>query len=68
MDSTPLDLGHQFRLAMRKLASTVTVLTTREADEHHGMAATAVTSLSTEPPSLLVCVNRSASLHDPLHR
>lgn len=68
MDATPPDLGQQFRLAMRKLASTVTVLTTREADEHHGMAATAVTSLSTEPPSLLVCINRSASMHDPLHR
>lgn len=68
MDAIRPDLGHQFRLAMRKLASTVTVLTTREADEHHGMAATAVTSLSTEPPSLLVCINRSASMHDPLHR
>jgi len=62
------DLGQQFRAAMRKLASTVTVVTTREADEHHGMAATAVTSLSADPPSLLVCVNRTAAMHDTLHR
>jgi flavin reductase (DIM6/NTAB) family NADH-FMN oxidoreductase RutF len=64
----PQDLNQLFRAAMRKLAATVTVVTTREADEHHGMAATAVTSLSADPPSVLVCVNRSASMHDPMHR
>lgn len=62
------DLGLQFRAAMRKLASTVTVITAVDADEHHGMAATAVTSLSMDPPSLLVCVNRTASMHGALHR
>lgn len=61
------DVGLQFRAAMRKLASTVTVITARDANEHHGMAATAVTSLSMDPPSLLVCVNRTASMHDVLH-
>lgn len=61
-------LGQQFRAAMRKLASTVTVVTTLDADEHHGMAATAVTSLSVDPPSLLVCVNRGASMHDAVGR
>lgn len=60
------DLARSFRAAMRKLAATVTVVTTRDADGDHGMAATAVTSLSTSPPSLLVCVNRSASMHEPL--
>ena len=34
----------------------------------HGMAATAVTSLSVDPPSLLVCVNRTASMHDVVER
>ena len=32
----------------------------------HGMTATAVTSVSSNPPSLLACINRSASLHAPL--
>jgi flavin reductase (DIM6/NTAB) family NADH-FMN oxidoreductase RutF len=59
-------LVRDFKAAMRSLASTVTVITTRDNDEHHGMAATAVTSLSTQPPSLLVCVNQSASLHGPI--
>ncbi len=66
--ATDADLAQQFRAAMRRLAATVTVVTTREGDEHHGMAATAVTSLSVDPPSLLVCVNQSASMHDIVHR
>jgi flavin reductase (DIM6/NTAB) family NADH-FMN oxidoreductase RutF len=61
------DLGVQFRAAMRKLASTVTVITARDADEHHGMAATAVTSVSMDPPSLLVCVNQATTMHGALH-
>lgn len=56
-----------FRAAMRGLASGVSLVTTRDADgQPHGMAATAVMSVSAEPPRLLVCVNRSASMHDPL--
>lgn len=55
-----------FRLAMRRLASTVTILSTRVGAERHGITATAVVSLSFDPPSLLVCVNRSASVHRPI--
>lgn len=53
-----------FRLAMRRMAATVTVLTLVRDGRPMGMAATAVCSLSFDPPSLLACVNRSASLHD----
>ena len=66
--ATEADLAQQFRSAMRKLAATVNIVTTHHGDEHHGMAATAVTSLSFEPPSLLVCVNQTASMHDVVHR
>ena len=55
-----------FRNAMRRLAATVTIVTTEEGGRWHGMTATAVTSVSADPPSLLVCVNQSASLHAPL--
>jgi flavin reductase (DIM6/NTAB) family NADH-FMN oxidoreductase RutF len=69
MDALELaDLAQNFRFAMRKLAATVTVVTTHHDGEHHGMAATAVTSLSVNPASLLVCVNQSASMHDVVHR
>jgi flavin reductase (DIM6/NTAB) family NADH-FMN oxidoreductase RutF len=60
------DLRAQFRAAMRRHPAAVTIVTAADERRHHGMTATAVTSLSLEPPSLLVCVNRTALLHDIL--
>jgi flavin reductase len=61
------DLAGAFKGAMRRLATTVTIVTTRGPDERPmGMTATAVTSVSAEPPALLICVNRSASIHPSL--
>jgi flavin reductase (DIM6/NTAB) family NADH-FMN oxidoreductase RutF len=53
-----------FRAAMRCIASTVTVITAVDQNRHHGMTATAVTSLSVEPPSLLVCINQRTRFYD----
>jgi len=48
-----------FKEGMRKLAGAVTVVTTVGTDgARRGLTATAVCSLSTDPPSLLACVNR----------
>lgn len=55
-----------FRAAMRRLAGTVTIISTRHEARRHGMTATAVCSVCAEPPTLLVCVNRSASIHEPI--
>ena len=55
-----------FKTAMRRQAATVTLVTTKVAGRRHGMAATAVSSVTANPPTLLVCVNRSASMHDPI--
>jgi flavin reductase (DIM6/NTAB) family NADH-FMN oxidoreductase RutF len=55
-----------FRDAMRRLAATVTIISTRSGGIRHGMTATAVTSLSVDPPSLLVCVNKTGKLHQYL--
>jgi flavin reductase (DIM6/NTAB) family NADH-FMN oxidoreductase RutF len=61
------ELGDAFKSAMRRLATTVTILTTMNVENRPmGMTATAVTSLSADPPSLLACVNRSASIHSLL--
>ena len=57
-----------FRCAQRRLAASVAVITTGEGAAAVGMTATAVTSVSLEPPSLLVCVNRSATLNAALTR
>ena len=47
---------------MRRHAAGVCIITMGTGEEVNGMAATAVTSFSMEPPALLVCVNREASL------
>jgi len=57
-----LSLGPSFKAAMRRLSSSVTIVSTRDGESRWGMTATAVTSLSADPPSVLVCVNRGASI------
>ena len=54
------------REGLRRLAKAVVVITCRHDGQRYAMAATAVSELSMEPPSLLICINRSASLHAPL--
>lgn len=62
-------LRDSFRRSMRRLAAAVTIIATRdEQGACHGLTATAVTSLSFDPPSVLICVNRSGESHAPLSR
>ena len=56
-----------FRQAMRRLATTVALVTTGQDDSWAGIAATAVVSVCADPPTLLVAVNRTASIHPTLH-
>lgn len=55
-------LRDDFRQAMRRLATTVAIVTTGRGDEYAGMAATAVMSVTADPPTLVVAVNRNASM------
>lgn len=57
-----------FREAMRRLAAGVTIVTAVHDGEKGGLTATAVCSLSADPPQILVCVNRSAHAHDLIHK
>lgn len=57
-----------FKLAMRRLTATVSIITTAEAGQSFGMAVTAVCSLGISPPSLLISVAHTASMHGPLLR
>ena len=50
-----------FRNAMRRLTGGVSVITAGRGRDISGMTVTSVTSLSVEPPALIVAVNRSAS-------
>ncbi|MER9316251.1 flavin reductase family protein [Mesorhizobium sp. M0659] len=51
----------RFKAGMRKLVAGVTVVTTASNGRSTGMTATAVSSLSASPPSLLVCANQAGS-------
>jgi flavin reductase ActVB len=53
-----------FRRAMTRFASGVTIVTTLDADGRRwGFTASAFTSLSLEPPLVLVCLDRRADSH-----
>lgn len=57
----------EFRNALRHLASGVSLVTTKGlSGKRHGMLATAVSSVTADPPTILVCVNRSATMHNDL--
>ncbi|MDT9600961.1 flavin reductase family protein [Sphingosinicella rhizophila] len=56
-------LAQAFRQAMRCVASTVNVISICDGGEPMGITATAMSSLALDPPSLLVCINRAASLY-----
>jgi flavin reductase (DIM6/NTAB) family NADH-FMN oxidoreductase RutF len=55
-----------FKKGMRHLAASVTLITTHHGGLRGGLTATAVCSVSADPPQLLICVNRTASAHDPI--
>ena len=61
------DLGAALKQGMRYLASGVCVITgeTKEG-ERIAMTASSVTSVSDNPPSLLVCINKSAKMDTAL--
>lgn len=61
--STVVDAGI-FRNVVGHFASGVTVITTVVDGVPYGTTASAVSSLSMEPPMMLACLNRSSSSHD----
>ena len=64
----PVEMSaERFRAAMRCLANGVSLITCRRADgAPQGMLATAVTSVTADPPTLLICINRTATMHEDL--
>lgn len=54
----------EFKQGMQLLAACVNVITSCSENSRRGMTATAVSSLTSDPPSLIVSVNRSARTFD----
>ena len=61
-ESVPVSID-AFKAAMRRFATGVTIVTTRDQDAIHGFTVNAFASVTAEPPTVLVCVNRTARAH-----
>ena len=62
MDPDPVK--KEFLQAMRGITSTVTVVSAKDGENKQAMTATSVASLSLDPPTMLVCINQEALIHD----
>jgi flavin reductase (DIM6/NTAB) family NADH-FMN oxidoreductase RutF len=56
----------KFRNVMRHQAGAVTIIAVGKPGNRTGLTATAMCSLTDNPPSVLICVNKSASAHAPI--
>jgi flavin reductase len=63
MTETDPALAAAFKEAMRRVASTVHVISICVKGEAMGITATAVSPISMNPPSLLICINQAATVH-----
>ncbi|WP_137154389.1 flavin reductase family protein [Rhizobium sp. FKL33] len=57
-----------FKGAMRRFASGVGVITAGQGDSRRGLTATAISSVTMDPPTILVCVNRQGEAHQAIEQ
>jgi flavin reductase (DIM6/NTAB) family NADH-FMN oxidoreductase RutF len=57
-----------FRKALAAWASGVTIVTSRHGDAVHGMTVSAFSSVSLDPPLVLVCADKSSDTHGVIAR
>jgi len=55
-----------FKRALRSVAGAVSIVTSGSYPSRHGLTVTAACSLSIEPSTVLVCINKSAGAHDTI--
>ncbi len=53
-----------FRQVMGHFATGVAIVTTRHGNDAHGTTISAVSSVSLQPPLILICVDRASDIHD----
>lgn len=58
----------QFKGGMRRLGGAVNIVTSAHSGKFAGLTATAVTSLSAEPPRLLACINRAGATFETISK
>lgn len=63
---TPQSLKSEMILALRRFARTVMVISCAHDGQRFAMSATAVSEVSVEPPTMLICVNRGTKIFPAL--
>ena len=62
-----MHIQDNFRLAMRRYIYSVSIMSNKdEKGDTNAITVSSVTSISMEPPSLLICINKSSRIHDSL--
>lgn len=61
------ELQSKMLLGLRRFAKSVTVITCQHEGIRFAMSATAVSEVSIEPPSMLICINRGAKMSPIMH-
>jgi flavin reductase (DIM6/NTAB) family NADH-FMN oxidoreductase RutF len=58
----------RFRRVLGSWATGVTIVTSRHGEDVHGMTVSAFTSVSLDPPLVLVCADKSSNTHEFIQR
>lgn len=66
MTASPESFQDVFRNIMSNFAASVTVVTSFAADRHHGLTVSAFTSVSLDPPLILICIDHTSHSIDAL--
>ena len=62
-----MSIQDNFRLAMRRYIYSVSIMSNRDnGGNTNAITVSSVTSISMDPPSLLICINKSSRIHDTL--
>ena len=62
-----MNIQDNFRLAMRRYIYSVSIMSNKDnADNPNAITVSSVTSISMDPPSLLICINKSSRIHNSI--
>ena len=62
-----MSIQDNFRLAMRRYIYSVSIMSNKDnADIPNAITVSSVTSISMDPPSLLICINKSSRIHNSI--
>jgi flavin reductase (DIM6/NTAB) family NADH-FMN oxidoreductase RutF len=62
-----MSIQDNFRLAMRRYIYSVSIMSNKDnTDNPNAITVSSVTSISMDPPSLLICINKSSRIHNSI--